>query len=350
MLIFVYEFTCATASLSSSHETLRREGWAMLNAVMDDFRLIPGMEVAAILSRDMETSNRRFHVVEPGEEESTFRKFAKNADFTLVIAPEFDDILAQRCQWVTDVGGRLLGCSFSTIRLAADKYELAQHLKRHGVATPDCELLTSQISKFPAVMKPRCGAGSLDTFLLREQQDWVRFRSESHRKDMIIQRFVAGQAASVAFLIGLKQRLVLPAASQVLSEDGRVRYLGGSVPLSDDLTTRAQCLAARAVQCVPGLNGYVGVDLVLGSNPDGSEDWVIEINPRLTTSYIGLRALAEFSLRLSSMSQSEKKSSLRNGAPARSDFFLTARFLGLRRPGIGLFGKKCLQPLLTFVA
>jgi len=40
----------------------------------------------------------------------------------------------------------------------------------------------------------------------------------------------------------------------------------------------------------------VGVDLVLGSAPDGSEDWVIEINPRLTTSYIGLRALAEFNL------------------------------------------------------
>ncbi|HEV3003063.1 MAG TPA: ATP-grasp domain-containing protein, partial [Pirellulales bacterium] len=36
--------------------------------------------------------------------------------------------------------------------------------------------------------------------------------------------------------------------------------------------------------------GYLGVDLVLGGPDDGSDDVVIEINPRLTTSYIGLRA------------------------------------------------------------
>src|SRR5262249_42859079 len=58
----------------------------------------------------------------------------------------------------------------------------------------------------------------------------------------------------------------------------------------------ARRLAETAVAAVPGLQGYVGVDLVLGSAGDGSQDWVIEINPRLTTSYVGLRALAEDNL------------------------------------------------------
>ena len=40
----------------------------------------------------------------------------------------------------------------------------------------------------------------------------------------------------------------------------------------------------------------MGVDLVLGREPDGSEDFVIEINPRLTTSYVGLRAAARSNL------------------------------------------------------
>ena len=44
------------------------------------------------------------------------------------------------------------------------------------------------------------------------------------------------------------------------------------------------------------MKGYVGVDIVLGDAPDGSADWVIEINPRLTTSYVGLRALARGNL------------------------------------------------------
>lgn len=36
--------------------------------------------------------------------------------------------------------------------------------------------------------------------------------------------------------------------------------------------------------------GYIGVDLILGHADDGSEDCVIEINPRVTTSYLGLSA------------------------------------------------------------
>jgi predicted ATP-grasp superfamily ATP-dependent carboligase len=46
-----------------------------------------------------------------------------------------------------------------------------------------------------------------------------------------------------------------------------------------------------AVECLPPTVGYVGIDLVLGPAADGSEDVVIEVNPRLTTSYVGLRRL-----------------------------------------------------------
>ena len=35
---------------------------------------------------------------------------------------------------------------------------------------------------------------------------------------------------------------------------------------------------------------------MLGDAADGSRDYAIEINPRLTTSYVGLRALAEFNI------------------------------------------------------
>jgi predicted ATP-grasp superfamily ATP-dependent carboligase len=50
------------------------------------------------------------------------------------------------------------------------------------------------------------------------------------------------------------------------------------------------------VDCVPGLLGYVGVDVTLGDTKDGSRDFAIEINPRLTTSYVGLRAISRTNL------------------------------------------------------
>ena len=110
---------------------------------------------------------------------------------------------------------------------------------------------------------------------------------------IIAQQYIPGFAASVAFLIGPTRTVPLIPCQQLLSADGRFTYLGGRLPIAPDLASRAHRVATEAVRCVPGLLGYVGVDFVLG---DDGRDWAIEINPRLTTSYVGLRALARFNL------------------------------------------------------
>jgi len=88
----------------------------------------------------------------------------------------------------------------------------------------------------------------------------------------------------------------LAPCKQRISEDGRLRYLGGELPLAAGLAERSVALAERALAALPETSGYVGVDLVLGRDPNGGEDFVIEVNPRLTTSYVGLRAATETNL------------------------------------------------------
>jgi predicted ATP-grasp superfamily ATP-dependent carboligase len=180
------------------------------------------------------------------------------------------------------------------VRLSSDKLLLSRHLIAAGVPTPACNSPLTQAS-FPAVLKPRDGAGSQATFLVRGPKDLTRCiaqaAAEGWRGELVVQPFVPGTPASVAFLTGPQTAVALTPAAQHLSDDGRFRYLGGSVPLAAELCERAVSLARRAVGAVPGLRGYVGVDLVLGD-----EDQVIEINPRLTTSYVGLRALARTNL------------------------------------------------------
>jgi len=109
---------------------------------------------------------------------------------------------------------------------------------------------------------------------------------------MILQSFVIGTAASVAFLIGPAGVVPLPPCYQSVSPATNFRYDGGETPIPSALAARAVALGRRAVEAVPGLHGYVGVDLVLGPDPAGNSDVAIDINPRLTTSYVGLRALA----------------------------------------------------------
>jgi len=278
MRVFVYEHTCALADPSAAG-SLAAEGRAMLSAVLDDFRRVSGVEPITLGA---------------GEGREAFCELARSADWTLLIAPEFDGILAERCRWAEEAGGRLLGPSSEAVRLTADKWLTARHLQAAAVPTPPCVLLPEP-GPFPAVLKPREGAGSQATFLVRNKRELARRSrqavAEGWRGPLILQPFVPGMAASVAFLVGPGRCVPLLPAAQHLSDDGRFRYLGGSVPLPVELRDRAVNLARRAVEAVSGLRGYVGVDEVLGDM-----DQVIEINPRLTTSYVGLRALAETNL------------------------------------------------------
>ena len=81
---------------------------------------------------------------------------------------------------------------------------------------------------------------------------------------------------------------------QHLSINDAMQWRGGAIPVDDDSGDRAMALAQRAVRTVPGLHGFVGVDLILGDAP--AHDRVVEINPRLTMSYPVLRELCEGSL------------------------------------------------------
>ncbi len=195
----------------------------------------------------------------------------------------------ERVAWIAEVGVRSWGCDAATVALAADKHRLCQRLADAGVPVPrgislEPGELPPRDFAFPAVLKPRDGAGSQDTLRI----DHWSVDLPCPRGPARLEEFCPGFPASVALLCGPKARVALPACGQLLSDDGRFHYRGGYLPLAPPLSARAERLARRAMEVLPEARGYVGVDLVLGA--DAAQDRVIEINPRLTTSYVGLRA------------------------------------------------------------
>jgi predicted ATP-grasp superfamily ATP-dependent carboligase len=283
MRIFIYECITAGGMGANVPESLLLEGGAMLDAIVIDMQW-PDVDVV-MLRNGAETP-------------ADFRAIAASSDWTLVIAPEFDDLLASRAQTVRDVGGRLLGPSPAAIRCTADKLYLASIWHQAGVPHPRTILFESQMPVFPVpcVVKPRDGAGSQAMLMAFGESDLPklqRAREEWPHGDLLLQQYIPGQPASVALLIGPVQTIALAPARQHLSRDFRFRYEGGSLPLPPPLARRATKLALQAVAGIDGLQGYVGVDLILGEDGD---DYAIEINPRLTTSYIGLRQLCEQNL------------------------------------------------------
>lgn len=261
----------------------------MLQAVVEDFARAPCSVLSTQYLPGITVQSRP--ICKQGLSKPVFQRCAADADYTLVIAPELQHLLRSRCSWVLEAGGQLLGSTLEAVNLTSDKLALARFLRQRGVQTPDT--WTAFPVRKPlngkAVVKPRWGAGSVDTFLVNV----TAARRQLHR-DEIVQPYLPGTPASVAWLIGPGQQVPLLPALQRLSRDGRFRYLGGRLPLPAALAQRAIDLSHKAVNAVPGLMGYVGVDIVLGDNM--REDYVIEINPRLTTSYLGLRRLAKDNL------------------------------------------------------
>lgn len=279
MRLFVYEFVSAGGLGADAPESLRREGRAMLQAIAEDFAQVPGIHVTTLAS---------------APEPRAFRECVAVTDATLVIAPEFDGILLDRSRWVIEAGRRLLGSLPQAVQLAGDKFALHLHWHAQRVRSPATMLVSKEPPPFapPWVCKPQHGAGSQETVLVRDASAWA----ERPGRQRIVQQYVSGLPASIAFLIGSRHSVALQPTVQQLTDDGRFLYRGGRVPLPPSLCDRAVRLGQAALHGVAGLQGYVGVDLVLGANDDGSEDYAIEINPRLTTSYIGLRRLCQDNL------------------------------------------------------
>ena len=298
--VFVYEFVTARRlgeQPDSPLHSLFVEGRAMRDAVSADFADVIGAELV------------RFPGDAPeAEHAARFRELAKRADWTLVVAPETGGELEHLAREVLKAGGKLLGPSPDAIALTTDKLHLSRHWTKHRVPQIFTAPADDRPTVYPAVLKPRDGAGSEDMHLLKSVEDYEdAVRLVEGTGFRIVQPFVPGTAASVAFLVGPPAKdangksvpptlVPLLPTVQRLSDDGRFKYLGGRIPLPEPLAERAVRLATKAVGCVRGLFGYVGVDLILGEPADGSGDVAVEINPRLTTSYVGLRAAAEANL------------------------------------------------------
>lgn len=304
MHVFLYEW-CSGGGLvnepGSLPVALVRDGVTMAGALAADLKRIPGARVTAL--RDPRVVQLALHgceiidVQSAAEHLDEFERLAAMADATLLIAPEFDGILFKAARRVIHCGGKLRSPSPEFIKIAADKHATCERLAAAGVPVPAGLLLEPEQKlpadfSYPGVLKPVDGAGSQDTLLVAGPHDDPPPYAWPRR----LEKYLAGQAASVAFLCGPAGRVPLVPCKQRISEDGRLRYRGGELPLSTGLMERAIALADRALAALPAATGFVGVDLVLGSDPAGGEDVVIEVNPRLTTSYVGLRAAAKSNL------------------------------------------------------
>lgn len=250
--------------------SLVREGRAMRDALVADLRALDGIEVVMANAAQLQ------------------RRLA-SVDAAWVIAPETGGRLATLARRVERAGVRLLGSSSEAIAAASDKQRLgALGLRQPATRCVRASTVAAVAREigYPVVVKPALGAGSEGVTRVARPDAlgaaFVRARVVCRR--VLLQRFVHGSPASVSLLCDGRRARVLAVNSQKLSST--FIYGGGETPWASGRAAEAARLAVRACEAHPGLRGYVGVDVVAARDAV----FVIEINPRLTSAYLGIRA------------------------------------------------------------
>ena len=292
------------------------EGFGMLRSIVSDFKSA-GDEVTVLLDARLSKLNPpvvadcTVPVFYPKEAEKLLVNAAKINDAVYVIAPETGQTLQSLVELVVHIGKVGLNCDASAVQRVADKTVLYETLKKNGIPTPNTAMVNvdwglaevkqtirSKLS-YPLVFKPMNGVSCSGLSLVKEdaqvEKAIARIKAESAEKHFIVQEFIEGEAASVSVLctggkalaISLNKQNVKVAVPEAVSS-----YKGGAVPFDHPLKQEALRVGEKVVESFSGLRGYVGVDLVLVND----KSFVVDVNPRLTTSYVGLSRVATFNV------------------------------------------------------
>lgn len=278
----------------------------MLCSLLADFRAWGAVRTITTLDKrlaDLPLVADEIIRITPDQHAVTFSSVLDQSDAAFIIAPETEGILARLSTQVQEAQVLLLGSSPEAVRIAANKWTCYQRFLQSDLPTPptrlssvaDATLMAREIG-YPLVIKPMDGVGCKGVCMVANESELAAalniLRQATHREEMILQGFINGIPASVSLLAVDDQSFPLSLNRQTIAAGCPFIYQGGTVPFIHPSEERACSVAQAAVRLLPGLKGYVGVDLILA---DG-DVWLIEINPRLTTSYLGLRRVLKLNL------------------------------------------------------
>ena len=347
--ILIFEYLLASPGVwKDASPSMQREAASMLAAVVDDFARLPDVRPVVLVANDaremVESSGHFFAAAEmlsltedpadwlahPDRDPSRFAA-------TMVIAPECGGTLVSLLQQLQAGHWQSVpnfNISWTLAEIFTDKFRTFQWLQRYGVSTPvtkaisvaeydelrhsrSCQHLFTDGQSMPmnkglGILKPRDGVGCDGVSFIQFAGDEFSATAEKStaettsvdttaiERPWLIQEYVPGVPCSIG-LIGGRGRgpaTILPPAIQNLRlQHGQPVYCGGRIPCDLDLQDAILPLAEKLASAVGEFSGYLGVDIVVRRAFSGElVATVIELNPRLCTSYVGYRRATDSNL------------------------------------------------------
>ena len=299
--IFVCEFVTGGGLYRDAlPSALMREGEMMRDVLLRDLAEISTVSVVVTLDarlRQPEHVGDCVTVSSEGDIWATWQSVIASVDAVWLVAPEAGGILTRLSRMVEAQGKVLLGADAHSVEIATSKSRTAALLARQHIPVVPVYPLPEwqQVNVAPYVVKPDDGVDCEDTFYVETTsalKGWMAERAASvDAGQFIVQPYVSGTPASISMLCRHGRAWLLSCNRQYIACHmdgllGKFSYEGGELNGMLDHAECFQQIASAVASSLPGLSGYVGIDVIVDAQ--GAVQ-VLEVNPRLTTSFVGMR-------------------------------------------------------------
>lgn len=304
--LFVCEFITGGGLIGQAlPDSLVKEGTLMRDSLLYDLSCLP-YQVRTTLDERLSNPKHGGDCIKVSAGDDVWQVWKeqiKQADAVWLIAPETDGMLhyltqvathttlaflTQNCAIPGMEGALILGCGLESIEITSDKLATYLAFKQADILTLPTythENWTKGAGSWLA--KPNDGAGCEETVYFDNANSLMHWLIQNKKLEThVIQPFKTGVPASISCVMYRGQAQLLSCNRQLIEMNHHeLNYRGSEINGMCQHWQAFERIANDIARAIPDLAGYVGIDVIV----DEGEIFVLEINPRLTTSYAGLR-------------------------------------------------------------
>lgn len=298
MRLLVFEFITGGGFIDQPlPASLLQEGHLMRNALLDDLSTIENLQVLVLQDTRLNQETLALKtgwktIIIAWQMDLQVLLLSRQSDYDAVwlIAPESDGILAIWCQFFRQQGKYLYTSGQQAVEQCQDKLATITLLHNAGIACVASSLydLSRGYRHGNWVIKVNDSAGCDEVYFLQTQQDWQKILPQlCATKTYIIQPFMPGKSLSLSCLFYQGEAYYLCYNQQHIHTEQHQFVLSAcTVNIVQQHRQKYQILCTQIAKAMPQLFGYVGIDFIATETGD---HLILEINPRLTTSYAGIK-------------------------------------------------------------
>ena len=216
-------------------------------------------------------------------------ELVRKSDICWLIAPETENCLYNLTDLFMQNASIFIGSNLNAVQITSSKLVTSNILENANISTPETKLLKDVIpdSKSGWIIKPDDGVGAQNCIYLSDRFALRENVTIKENDNYIIQPFIEGEHMSMSLFVYNKNIQLLSCNKQEITLKNNLISLTG-IGVNEFLSYKDQMreLAESIVSAIPGFSGYIGIDLIRSNN----KFFVIDINPRFTTSYAGISA------------------------------------------------------------